>query len=143
MLQASFTHWLNASGERATSGKRETAFDILELFTLIDRFMAMPALSSIATGMTGHHAWISITDRGFLLHAYFGEDASEDVVDFDFYGPVLPGTERQSYDPYDGRGLSGVMDAATLKEAIRLLDANVSPRDYIKEHAKEVGVVED
>jgi hypothetical protein len=143
MLHASFRHWIHASRKFSKLFKQAAEFDIAELMELVDRFMVMQPLRRGRGGISGHHAWIGIVDRGFSFHAYFGEDASEDVIDFDICGPYALGTEHQEHDPYDGSCLAGTMTSDTLKQVIHLLDADRSPTDFIKEHALEVRVVED
>lgn len=86
-------------------------------------------------------AWISVSDQGFDLEVYFGEDTRQDgIIDFVLYGPYSPG-ERT--DIYDGRGLHGAMTTACLKDLLVLLDEGRSPVDYVRESALEVNVVRD
>jgi len=51
------------------------------------------------------------------------------------------GKEKRYGDPYDGSGLSGELNADTLKRVIALLDQGQSPRDYVQENAKKCSVV--
>ena len=110
-----------------------------ELLDVVDRFTEMGSDldGRFPSGADGDHAWISIVDGGFVLHAYFQRQA----VTFELYGPARVGKKKREGDPYDGTGLRGEVDADTLKEVIRLLDQGESPRAYVQENAKEGSVV--
>jgi hypothetical protein len=115
----------------------------LELGTLIDRLAAAPPLSSYG-GAFGTHAYLSVIDRGFIFHAYFGEETgTQGTLSFELYGPYPPGTEREHGDPYDGSGLAGTMVLACLKETLALLEQHQSPVTHVRAHSVEVAVVED
>jgi hypothetical protein len=123
---------------------RYSAVALSDLCSLIDRLAAAAPLSSRIDGASGDHAWISVIDRGFVLHAYFGENCRADgIVGFELYGPYPPGTECEHGDPYDGRGLAGRMTTACLKAVLSLLDKGHSPVDYVRGSALSVSVVAD
>lgn len=112
-----------------------------ELYLLIDRLAAARPVSSYGRGISGDHAWICVSDRGFDVEAYFSEDCREEsVVWFVLYGPYSPG---DGGNIYDGRGLHGVMSIACLKGVLALLDEERSPLNYVRESAREVDVVQD
>jgi hypothetical protein len=135
MLKAHHGEWNKENSPRLT------ARSLGELCSLVDRLAAARPVSSYGGGASGHHAWIIVSDQGFNLEVYFGEDTRTDgVIDFVLYGPCPPG-ERGSI--YDGRGLHGEMTTACLKELLALLDAGRSPVDYVRESAQEVSVVRD
>jgi hypothetical protein len=115
----------------------------LDLNTLIERFAVAPPLSSQG-GAFGDHAYLSVIDRGFIFHAYFGEETgTQGTLSFELYGPYPPGTEREHGDTYDGSGLAGTMRLACLKETLALLEQYQSPVTHIRAHSVEVAVVED
>ena len=78
-------------------------------------------------------------DQGFVLHAYFDR---QDIT-FELYGPKPIGHEKEHADAYDGSGLSGKLDAETLRGAISLLEDGQSPRQFVQGRAEECSVVED
>jgi hypothetical protein len=117
-------------------------FSLDELGTLIDRLAAAPTVSSRGRGTSGHHAWISVIDRGFVLHAYFGEETNEQGrIDFELYGAYPPGEELARQDPYAGKGLMGEMTTRCLKDALSLLDQSQPLVDFIREQALNASVV--
>jgi hypothetical protein len=121
-----------------------SAQSVGDLHALVDRLAAPRTLSSRGEGASGDHAWLSVIDRGFVLHAYFGEDCGGDgVVGFELYGPYPPGTERDHGDPFDGRGLAGGMTTACLKAVLALLDGGQSPVEYVRASAVSASVVTD
>jgi hypothetical protein len=138
MLESSYSEW--GMGQPPVYAVRSLA----ALHALVDRLAAAPTVSSRGAGASGDHAWISVIDRGFIAHAYFGEETRRDgVISFELYGPYSPGTERDDGDPYDGRGLAGSMTTAQLKVMLSLLDAGQSPVEYVRETALSVSVVTD
>src|SRR5438132_1498626 len=138
MLEASYGEW----GMGSPSVYKTLAME--ELVALVDRLAAAPPVSSDGGGASGDHAWISVIDRGFVLHAYFGEDCRADgAVGFELYGACPPGTERDHGDPYDGRGLAGSMTTACLKSVLSLLDNGHSPVDHVRGSALRASVVVD
>lgn len=135
MLNAYHGEWHKANSPRLTAHSQD------ELCSLVDRLAAARPVSSYGGGASGHHAWIIVSDRGFNLEVYFGEDTRADgVIDFVLYGPCSPG-ERG--DIYDGRGLHGEMTTACLKGLLATLDEGRSPVDYVRASALEVSVVTD
>jgi hypothetical protein len=136
MLDVSVGEW--GAGSTAFSGRT-----LAELDALVDRFAAAPTLSRSGAGAVGDHVWVSVIDRGFVAHFYFGEGCPDGLVGFELYGPHPPGTERQHGDPYDGTGLSGSMTVTTLKEVLRLLDAGSCPVAFVRAAAVSVSVVAD
>ena len=118
-----------------------TAHSLDELCSLVDRLAAARPVSSYGGGVRGHHAWIIVSDRGFSLEVYFGEDTrQDDEVDFVLHGQCSPGEQG---DIFDGRGLHGEMSTACLKGLLDLLDKGRSPRDYVCKQSLEVSVVKD
>src|SRR5262249_13693241 len=113
MLQA------NCGGYSTTQAVGYKGVALPELLEMVARLSAAPRVSSLFEGALGDHAWLSVIDRGFIMHAYFGETTfSEGVISFEIYGPYPPGTERAHGDPYDGRGLAGTMTTQSLKEVL-------------------------
>jgi hypothetical protein len=99
MLKAYHGEFNKENAYQLTSHSRD------ELHTLIDRLAAARTVSSYGGGSSGHHAWIIVSDHGFNLEIYFGEDTHKDgVISFVLYGPCAPG---EWGDIYDGRGLHG------------------------------------
>lgn len=120
------------------------AYSLAELHGLVDRFAAAPPVSSQGDGASGTHAWISVIDRGFVLHAYFGEECrAGGAVGYELYGPYPPRTEREYGDPYDGTGLAGTMTTACLKDVLGLLDGGRSPVEFVRGSALSASVVSD
>src|SRR5262245_4753592 len=72
MLKVSTGEW--GSGSMAFSGRT-----LAELDALVDRFAAAPPLSSSGPDVMGDHAWISVIDRGFVAHFYFGEGCRDAI----------------------------------------------------------------
>jgi hypothetical protein len=136
MLEASVGEW--GAGTTGYHGRT-----LAELDALVDRLAAAPTLSSSGEGAMGDHAWLSVIDRGFVAHFYFGEGCRDGLIGFELYGPYPPGTERQHADPYDGTGLSGSMTVTTLKEVLRLLDSGSCPVAFVRGAAVDVSVVAD
>ena len=91
MLEAGYGEW--STGHPPSYAARS----LDELHRLVERLAAAPSVSSYGGGASGDHAWISVIDRGFVLHAYFVEDCRGDgIIGFEFYGPYPPGTEMKS-----------------------------------------------
>jgi hypothetical protein len=143
MLKAYYGEWNKDNSHSLTAH----SLDVLH--ELIDRLAAARPVSSYRGGARGDHAWIIVSDHGFDLSVYFGENCREDgEVRFLLYGPYSPG-ERG--DIYDGRGLDGSMTTACLKGLLTLLDqgrspvdsVGRSPVDYVRELALEASVVTD
>jgi hypothetical protein len=145
MLRSSYTY--RSKGGRRGRGagthirEREMPREVEELLVVVERFSEMGSdlqgrFSQVAYG---DHAWISIIDAGFVLHAYFYEQ----IIRFELYGPKPVGKEKGFGHPYDGSGLSGELDADTLKGVIRLLDQGQWPREYVQENARKCSVVAD
>lgn len=138
MLEASYGEW------GAGPPVDYSAHPVGDLHALVDRLAAAPTVSSRGDGASGDHAWLSVIDRGFVLHAYFGEDCRDGgFVGFELYGPYPSGTERDPVGPFDGRGLEGRMTTASLKAVLALLDDGQSPVDYVRGSAVSVSVVAD
>jgi hypothetical protein len=145
MLRASYTY--RSKGGRHGRGagthitEREMPRKAEELLDVVDRFSEMGSDldGRFPSGADGDHAWISIIDAGFVLHAYFYRQ----TIRFELYGPMPVGKEKQYGDPYDGSGLSGELDADTLNGIITLLDRGQSPREYVQQNAKSCSVVAD
>lgn len=125
---------------------KENAYKLLphsvdELCTLIDHLAAVRPISSYRGGARGHHAWIILSDHGFDLEVYFGEDTGKDsIVSFVLYGPYAEGEEKSIYD---GRGLHGEVAIESLKVMLGLLDLGSSPIEHVRMSALEVSVVTD
>ena len=145
MLRASYTY--RSKGGRRGRGagthitEREMPRRLEELLDVVDRFSEMSSDldGRFPPGSSGAHAWMSIVDQGFVMHAYFDRR----TITFELYGPTPVGREKEYGDPYDGRGLSGELDADTLKNVIKLLDEGRSPRDYVQANAKRCSIVAD
>lgn len=119
----------------AIPGERE--FQLVQLVGLVDEFVALPSLSRFGDGFAGHKAWISVVDRGFVFHAYFGDDA----IDFELYGPYEPGTEMTSCE--SSTGICGRIDSSCLKEALKLIENGESPVEFVSTSAIEVAKIEE
>jgi len=125
---------------------KENAYKLLphsvdELCALIDRLAAVRPISSYRGGASGHHAWIILSDHGFDLEVYFGEDTGKDsIVSFVLYGPYA---EEEEKSIYDGRGLHGEVAIESLKVMLGLLDRGSSPIEHVRMSALEVSVVTD
>lgn len=145
MLRASYTYRLKGGrrgrGAGALIREREMLRTAEELLRVVDRFHGMGSdlAGRFPSWADGDHAWISVVDRGFVLHAYF----ERRTIRFELYGPKPVGREKERGDPYDGSGLTGVLEADTLKEVITLLDQGECPRQFVRENAKECSVVAD
>src|SRR5688500_8276937 len=110
MLRASYTYRSKGSrrgrGVGAHIAERDKPRELKELLGVVDRFTAMASDRGerFPPGVEGAHAWMSIIDQGFVMHAYFDGD----TISFELYGPTTVGSEKEHSDPYDGSGLSGV-----------------------------------
>ena len=141
MLRSSYTYL--SAGDR--KGHRrgipivqsEAPRDLGELLTVVDRFAAIGVDGGerFRGGNAGSHAWISIIDQGFVVHAYF----TKREITFELYGP----NSTRYGDPFDGSGLAGKVNVETLRGVIALLDEGRSPRDYIRANAISCAVIED
>ena len=145
MLRSFYTY-VSKGGRRGRGAgthvrEREMPRTVKELHKVVDGFSEMGSDldGRFPPGADGDHAWISIIDSGFVMHAYFYRQ----IIRFELYGPKPAGKEKQFGDPYDGSGLSGELDVNTLKEIIALLDQGRSPREYVQENAKKCSVVTD
>ncbi len=139
MLNTFFSYFPGESAKKNLTCEPERRRALGELLAIVDQFFRLPPLKSYGDGIGGTHATLTVIDNGFILHAYFDEDG----IGLEMYGPVVPGTEREHGDPYDGSGLWGAVDVPTLKEVLRLLDAGTSPREYVQTNGINVGVIED
>lgn len=110
----------------------EIEFELDQLAALIDSFVVLPSLSTFGEGVSGSKAWISVVDRGFIFHAYFGDDA----IDFELYGPFEPDTEIAPRG--SSSWICGRMDSDCLKETLRLIDNGRSPAEFVTAHAIEI-----
>jgi hypothetical protein len=145
MLRASYTYRRKASRRGTGAGahvtEREMPREVGELLDVVERFheMGSDVEGRFPGGSDGDHAWVSVVDGGFIVHAYF----CRKTIRFELYAPPAVGREKKHGDPYDGSGLSGEVDVQTLKEVLRLLDRGQSPREFIRENAKRCSVVKD
>jgi hypothetical protein len=145
MLRASYTYRRKASrrgtGAGALITEREIPRELEELLDVVERFHEMGSNleGRFAAGVVGDHAWVSVVDGGFVLHAYFNLHE----IRFELYGAQPVAKEKKHRDPYDGSGLSGELEVQTLKEVLRLLDRGQSPRQFVQENAKRCSVVKD
>jgi hypothetical protein len=145
MLRASYTYRSKVGHHGRGAGtyitEREMPRTVEELFAVVDRFgrMASDLDGRFPPGADGAHAWISIIDQGFVMHAYFNRR----TIGFELYGPHPAGKEREYGDPYDGSGLCGELDEDALMWIITLLDQGRSPREYVQENAKKCSLVTD
>ncbi len=110
---------------------RPSRLQLKELFRWVDEITALPDPINATHGYEGDKGFISIIDRGFILHAYF----TGEIVRYELYGPFAPGTERSPRPPKEDHGLEGSMSIACLKDVIRLLDDGRSPLEYIRSNA--------
>jgi hypothetical protein len=115
--------------------------EVQELLGVVDRFdqMGSDLEGRFSPGGSGDHAWMSIIDQGFVMHAYF----CAHTIRFELYGPKPVGKEREHLDPFDGSGLYGELDVRTLKSVVTLLDQGRSPREYVQANARKCSVVTD
>src|SRR4051812_48791227 len=103
MLDASYAYLAKPAQDGRPAGswirQRESSRSAKELMGIVDRFseMASDLDGRFSPLADGDHAWISIVDGGFVLHAYF----CRCVIRFELYGPTPVGKETRHADPYD------------------------------------------
>ena len=69
-----------------------------------------------------------------------GECNEDSGVSFVLYGPYSPG---DGGNIYDGRGLYGDMTTECVKGLLALLEEGRCPVDFVRQSAREVGIVTD
>ncbi len=119
-----------------TSSLRERP--LREVLRAVDELDAMPEPTFEADGMEGDKGVLSVLDRGFILHAYFGGGK----IRFELYGPIVPGSEcdpRPLHAAVEGH--SGVMSVECLKGVLRLMEEGRSPVEFVRSHALEANSV--
>jgi hypothetical protein len=133
MLNTRFLYTSVINGSLETTRDETSLLSIDAILQHIDEIYRIPSPSTfnIGYGIGTSRGFITIHDRGFILHAYFVDEVVKGAsIQIELFGP-FGDPERLKNNPYAGT-IEGLITLHTLKQAIHLLDKGESPVEYVQ-----------
>ena len=122
MLTATIRYWTDDLGQPTIVGYDNQALHLADLQAHVTRLAERPSLSEYDPEISGHRAWLTVNDPGYIFHAYFGDDG----IDFEWHHQTVGRAEV----------LGGILQLADLQEVLRLLDSGEAPEDFLRNFAR-------
>lgn len=122
MLTATIRYWTDELGQPTIVGYDNQALHLQDLQVHVTRLAERPSLTAHDTEISGHRAWLTVNDPGYIFHAYFGEDG----IDFEWHHQTVGRAEV----------LAGALHLPELHEVLRLLDSGQAPEGFLRNFSR-------